>query len=80
MVCGGTSLVTMLAAPTMACSPMVMPQRRVALEPMEASTNAEWVSRAMNERARIYKDAMGQYEKAIALYERINNPPSIPVK
>jgi tetratricopeptide (TPR) repeat protein len=48
----------------------------VVMEQVEASTGSDWANRAMNERARIYKDALAQYDKAITLYERINNPPS----
>jgi len=36
MACAGTSFVTTLPAPTMACSPMVTLASRVTLEPMEA--------------------------------------------
>ena len=39
-----------------------------------ATPNLE--ARAMWERARIYKDATGEYEKAIKLYHEINQPPA----
>ncbi len=48
----------------------------IALEPVEASPVGDWAARGMGERARIYKDALGEYEKAIALYERLNQPPA----
>lgn len=48
----------------------------VVMEQVEASTSADWAARAMNERARIYKDALHEYEKAITLYQRVNNPPA----
>ncbi|HWE02929.1 MAG TPA: tetratricopeptide repeat protein [Tepidisphaeraceae bacterium] len=46
------------------------------MEQVEASSSPEWQTRAMSERARIYKDALGQYDKAIAIYEKIGQPPA----
>jgi tetratricopeptide (TPR) repeat protein len=46
-----------------------------ALEQVEASSNPDWQTKAMNARARVYKDALGQYDKAIAIYEKIGQPP-----
>lgn len=48
VACGGTSRVTTLPAPTVANSPMVIPPRRVTLEPMEAPclTRVFWQSQS----------------------------------
>ena len=45
------------------------------LEQVEASANPEWQTKAMNARAYIYKNGLGQYDKAIAIYEKIGQPP-----
>ncbi len=45
------------------------------LESVEASGNPFWADRAVNERARIYREVLNKQPEAIALYERINKPP-----
>jgi TolA-binding protein len=46
------------------------------LEDVEKSGNAAWKERAVWNRAWVYKDYTGQYEKAIKLYEQIDKPPA----
>jgi len=45
------------------------------LQQIEGSGNAAWKVRAMNERARAYREHTGEYEKAVNLYREINDPP-----
>jgi tetratricopeptide (TPR) repeat protein len=45
------------------------------LQDIEKSENAYWSGRAKDERARVYKDHLGEYEKAIKLYQEIDKPP-----
>jgi len=45
------------------------------LQDIEKMPNKDWALRAMDQRARIYRENLGQYEKAIELYRQINQPP-----
>ena len=45
------------------------------LENIETMGNERWEKRARGERARVYKDVLRQYEKAIELYRQIAEPP-----
>jgi tetratricopeptide (TPR) repeat protein len=51
------------------------PAAEQALLALEAGGTPEWRLRAMGERARIYREYLNQQEKAIALYQQMNNPP-----
>jgi TolA-binding protein len=42
---------------------------------VEKSENRHWADRAKEERARIYKDATHEYDKAVKLYQEIDKPP-----
>jgi len=45
------------------------------LQAVEAGGNVEWATRALGERARVYKDVLAQFDNAIKLYQQMNNPP-----
>ncbi len=45
------------------------------LETVEGMGNPFWADRAVNERARVYREILNKQPEAIALYERINKPP-----
>ena len=45
------------------------------LEEIEKSANQQWVERAKEERARVYREFTGEYELAIKLYREIDKPP-----
>ncbi|MGO8689273.1 MAG: tetratricopeptide repeat protein [Thermoguttaceae bacterium] len=45
------------------------------LEEVEKGGNPQWKQRAVWNRAEVYKEHTGQYEKAIKLFEQINQPP-----
>ncbi len=45
------------------------------LQDIEKMGNDVWAARALGERARIYKDVLHQYEKAVGLYQKISKPP-----
>jgi TolA-binding protein len=45
------------------------------LADIEKMGNEEWAARALGARAGVYKDRLGRYEDAIALYRQINQPP-----
>ncbi|MGD0090245.1 MAG: hypothetical protein ABSE73_10015 [Planctomycetota bacterium] len=45
------------------------------LEEIEKSGIPYWVDRAKEERARVYRECTGEYEKAIKLYHEIDKPP-----
>jgi tetratricopeptide (TPR) repeat protein len=42
---------------------------------IEKMPNKEWAYRAMDQRARVYRENLGQYDKAIELYRQISQPP-----
>ena len=46
------------------------------LEDVEKRGNEQWKQRAMWNRAEVYKDHTGQYDKAIKLFEQIDQPPA----
>ena len=46
------------------------------LEEVEKGGNPQWKQRAVWNRAEVYKEHTGQYEKAIKLFEQINQPPA----
>ena len=45
------------------------------LQMVESAGQPAWADRAMNERARLYREVLNRQPEAIALYERINKPP-----
>ncbi|MCY3022774.1 MAG: tetratricopeptide repeat protein [Planctomycetota bacterium] len=45
------------------------------LQEIEKSPNQYWAGRAKEERARVYRECTGEYEKAIKLYQEIDKPP-----
>ena len=45
------------------------------LEEIEKSPSQYWAGRAKEERARVYREHTGEYEKAIKLYQEIDKPP-----
>jgi tetratricopeptide (TPR) repeat protein len=51
------------------------PEAVAKLQDVEKTDNPYWSGRAKEERARIYKDVTGEYEKAIKLYQEIDKPP-----
>ena len=51
------------------------PEAVAKLQDVEKTDSPYWSGRAKEERARIYKDVTGEYEKAIKLYQEIDKPP-----
>lgn len=45
------------------------------LQEIDKSASQYWVGRAKEERARVYREHTGEYEKAIKLYQEIDKPP-----
>ena len=52
------------------------PQAVARLADVEKSGNETWKLRAMWERARVYKDCLREYQKAIKVYQEISQPPT----
>ena len=45
------------------------------LEQIEKMGKADWVTRALTERANIYREHLGKYDEAIKLYHQLSKPP-----